>query len=177
MFLGRAFQYPDAQVALHGAWTLKKLARDLGLDLPDVPEISLEELQTEYTRLFINSPEGAAAPPYASIYRHRAGFLYQEGHDEALSYYREMGFEPVEGPEPGDHIGFELAFVGLLLEEGRLDLLERFLGGHLLKWYPELAARLLAARPHPFYAALAQVTDACLNRLLEEVVHEEKRVP
>jgi len=96
--------------------------------------------------------------------------------DQALAFYREAGFEPVEDGELADHLAYELSFMALLLEEGKLDLLGRFLSEHFLRWYPRFLSALKQADPRPFYWALGDLVLAITNRLREEVSHEKTRL-
>jgi len=175
-FLSAAFVYPEQDNIKSISEVLNSLASDMGMDnVPqDTLNIPFEDLQAEYVRLFINSPGGVAAPPYASIYIHNSGLLLQQGHDQALAFYRKAGLEPVESNEYGDHLSHELAFVGRLFDKNDDELLCEFLEEHLLKWYPDFLQRLLAANPCPFYSLLGQVTDLCLKHMKEkeEVAHE-----
>ena len=176
-FFANAFQYPDSSSLIEkGTQLLGSLSRDFGVPFHSMPHPALGELQVEYMRLFVNSPAGVAAPPYASYYRHDARLLFQEGMVEAEGFYREAALAPPEGPEPPDHISTELAFVGTLLDSGRDDILARFLESHVLRWYPAFHECLAAARPASWYMLLADVTGASLKRLHEEVLNEEKRL-
>jgi len=174
-FLSQAFSYPEKDSIKESIKTLSLLASDLGYSI-EQPELlegdSLQDMQVEYVRLFINAADGIFAPPYASIYVNGAGILRQQGYDEALSYYSEAGVEPVADNESPDHIAHELGFVGLLLDKEQDDILDRFLEKHLLQWYPAFLQRLQDASPRPFYSVLGQITDLCLRQIPKEVIHE-----
>ncbi|MFW8602014.1 TorD/DmsD family molecular chaperone [Desulfobacterota bacterium M19] len=170
-FLSAAFTYPE-QVNIQPLFeVLDSLSADLGIEFNHQDtenNISLTDLQAEYVRLFINSPAGIQAPPYASIYIGNRGILLQQGHDEAMSFYQAAGLETIESTECEDHIAFELAFIGHLIEDNRLDLLREFIHEHVIKWYPEFFQRLQSAQPGPFYKILGQVTGLCLKHILIE---------
>ncbi len=172
-FLSKAFYYPSEEIIRHGPRVINLLNKDLDCGIEDVPDIPATEFQAEYVRLFINSAGNTIVPPYASVYRHGAGLLYQQGYDEAVAYYREAGVEPIKGPEPPDHLAHELAFVGYLLETGQVSLLDSFLRRHLMKWFPLFSECLQKANPCNFYHGLNKITGACLNTLIEEVTNEE----
>jgi len=174
-FLSQAFSYPQSEDFFSTVQPLCLLARDLGLDDVNGEEMSgmpLVELQAEYVRLFINAAGGVCAPPYASIYINHAGMLRQQGYEEALAFYAQAGLEPASDDESPDHIAHELAFVGLLLDQGREELAERFIDKHLNRWYPDFHQRLKTAEPHLLYRVLGQVTELCLKHERKEVVHE-----
>lgn len=176
-FLSQSFSYPEKNTIQHNRTTLCLLAADTGIDpIPPelMQEILLQDLQTEYVRLFINAVNGAVAHPYASVYVHDAGILCQQGHDDALAYYSRAEMEPLATDESPDHIAYELAFVGILLDKGSDKLLDSFVTKHLMTWFPNFLQTLLKAKPHPFYSVLGQVTNLCLKHISKEVVHEQK---
>ncbi|HIE33379.1 MAG TPA: hypothetical protein EYP81_04980 [Thermodesulfobacteriaceae bacterium] len=174
--LAEAFFYPEKEGFLNLIPPLKALSKKVGLNFEGEFEVEdLEDLKVEYTRLFITSPYYTPAPPYASVYLSSDRRLKGEGYDQALAFYREAGYEPVEEGELADHVAYELAFMALLLEENRKDLLREFLESHFLKWYPRFLSALKKAEPKPFYRALGELVSVITNRLREEVVHEEKR--
>ncbi|MGQ9500116.1 MAG: TorD/DmsD family molecular chaperone [Dissulfurimicrobium sp.] len=137
---------------------------------------NLSELQAEYTRLFINAPRNVPAPPYASVYLSGNRRLMQEGYDEAIRFYLEAGLEPIKGPEPADHIFYELEFIAMLLETGQTALLCRFLKEHILKWYPQFLEHILQADPISYYEALAKITMSSLINLEKELCHEGESI-
>lgn len=175
-FLSAAFTYPEHGDITPPFTALLALADDLGLDNlhPDkVGPLSLKWLQSEYVRLFINSPGGVPAPPYASIYIQNRGILLQHGHLQAMSFYQRAGLEPIKSSECEDHLAHELAFIGHLLDNGQIELLDEFLAEHVLTWFPDFLQRLLAAQPCRFYMILSQVTDLCIKHLIKkEAAHE-----
>ncbi len=174
--LAEAFLYPEDPSFLGVTSYLGSLARQLGLNFNgDFRVEDLEALRVEYTRLFITSPYRTPAPPYASVYLSSDRRLKGEGYDQALAFYREAGYQPVEEGDLADHVAYELAFMALLLEEGRKDLLRKFLEKHFLKWYPRFLGALKQAQPRPFYRALGDLVLSLTNRLREEVAHEETR--
>jgi len=174
-FLSECFSYPETDTLAAKSRALVLLAQDFALDAPPANEMSahsLIDLQAEYVRLFINAADGVFAPPYASIYVNNTEILYQQGHDEAISFYSRAGMAPLESEESPDHIAHELSFTGLLLDAGNHELLADFLTGHLCVWYPGFLQRLRNARSYSFYRVLGKVTDLCLTQLRKEVVYE-----
>ena len=138
----------------------KKVLTEMGL-LPEEPSA----LAPEYMRLFVNARGGVPAPPYASYYL--TGLLAQEPTKEVLSLYAQEGLSP-KGPEPADHLSYELAFMAHLLSQGKKEVLKEFLRRHFWRWFPLFKAALLAANPHPFYRSLAEITEEVLRTLEEE---------
>ena len=173
-FLSAAFSYPGPENRRQIARALASLATDLGIptnetDLADSADYIA--LQAEYMRLFVNAPGGVAAPPYASIFVQGSGSMCQQGHDQAMAFYRRAGVEPLAEGESEDHLRHELAFVGHLLDHDELALLQEFLDHHLCQWFPGFLLRLDAAQPCSFYRLLGHVTELCLNNIQKEVVH------
>ncbi len=167
--LAHLWLYPVNPLSPKAQEALLLLAKDLGVSLPQSESLvpPLEEMQEEYTRLFINTPGGIPAPPYASAYE-KPGLLCQGPWEESLSYYRASGLLPT-GPEPADHLAYEISFLGHLLEKGRFDLLCDFLKNHLMKWFPAFKEALDEARPLAFYGFLASLTEVILFKIYEEV--------
>lgn len=64
--LGRCWRQPDE--ALVEAIN----SHSLSAVLPDVESVTLEDLRTEHTRLFVG-PDGPPCPPYESVYRDGEG--------------------------------------------------------------------------------------------------------
>jgi len=84
--------------------------------------LGLESFQTEYVRLFVNSPEGVLAPPHASFYTE--GSLFGQAAQEALTHYERFRITPdTSANEPPDHISYELEFLSFLcaMEQEALD--------------------------------------------------------
>ncbi len=175
-FLSKVFSYPENDSMEQDRETLRLLATDFGTVVgeADISDESypLLDMQVEYVRLFINAADGVFAPPYASLYINNAGMLRQQGYDEALAFYAEAGVEPLAEKESPDHIAHELNFVGFLIDEGRDELLHRFLSEHLLVWYPTFLQQLLDACPNEFYRELGRISDLCLRQIEEEIIHE-----
>ena len=156
LLLSHLWDYPRVELLEEAKNVLEKI----GLGPEDPPILS-----QEYVRLFVNAPGGVPAPPYASYYL--TGLLAQEPAKEALSFYAWEGLFP-KGPEPADHLSYELAFVAHLLSQGRKDTLGEFMGQHFWRWFPRFKAALSAAKPHPFYLSLAEITEEVLRTLEEE---------
>jgi TorA maturation chaperone TorD len=153
---------------------LKKITINSAVNPIDAENLS--ELRAEYTRLFINAPRKVPAPPYASVYLSGNRRLMQEGYDEAIRFYLEAGIEPIKGPEPADHIFYELEFIAMLLETGQHALLCRFLKEHILKWYPQFLEHILRADPAFYYEAFAKITMSSLINLEKELCHEGESI-
>lgn len=132
-------------------------------------------LQAEYCRLFVG-PYSLACPPYGSVYLD-GGQVMGLSAIEAASRYRQAGLR-VAGhwKEPPDHIAVELAFMARLSarylaaveashEDEALCHLEAqrdFLCGHLGRWGPLFADRLVRATSCSLYRLLGEFLPAWL---------------
>ena len=133
----------------------------------------LQELQVDYTALFLN-PTGAAAMPYESFWV--AGndpMRTHEATDEVRRFYAEAGFEiDEEFRDLPDHIAAEMELLfALIFREARAramgdptdelaatELRLRFLRSHLGRWVTPFTAALQAEADTDFYRTLADVT-------------------
>jgi nitrate reductase assembly molybdenum cofactor insertion protein NarJ len=102
------FSYPDEELYE----ILKKLGEDeevkkIAPSLSDLP--SLEDMQVEYTGLFISAFPTLPAVPYESYYRE--GTLNGETTVKRLKYYNKKGFSLADSTELPDHIAIELDFI------------------------------------------------------------------
>ena len=119
----------------------------------------LEELAVEYAQLFIG-PARPPAVPYASFYLSESHSLMTDETIDVRKRYLEARLSVKElYSVPDDHIGIELEFLCYLTSEiicaheaggaqGRVSALEsardEFVHGHLLRWVPAFADRLVA---------------------------------
>ena len=158
-------------------------AEALGLDAGPVEELAAcsgtltEELLDEYERLFVG-PGRTPCPPYESLWlggqpRLEQGRLMGAASVAVADLYRGLGLD-VAGAvhELPDHVAIELealAFAlraeGAAAEEARRALLHE----HLLSWLPALCAAVEREARQPFYAVLARVTTAWIERLARDV--------
>ena len=113
-FFSLVFSYPSQE-------TLDEV-ESLAINIPEYAHLvemlkshSLEELQTEYTRLFVTDFPTLTCPPYESYYRE--GSLYGNASIEVEDIYRDRGLEYSFEGEPPDHISVELEFLALTGDE------------------------------------------------------------
>lgn len=143
-------------------------------------DVTVVTLATEHVRLFASGTNGVLCPPIESFYR--AGGRNEATADIVTAIqrdYREMGLTTTSAGEGPDHVTTQLEIMSTLCaresaawqseldvdSEQLLDAEARFLRRHLGSWLPELRARVQAARPHDFYAAV-------LDALLSFVIHD-----
>ena len=110
------FSYPDEELYE----ILKKLGEDkevldIAPSLSNLP--SLEEMQVEYTGLFINAFPSLPAVPYESFYKE--GTLNGQTTVDRRKYYTKKGFhlDDSRANELPDHIAVELDFIAETSDE------------------------------------------------------------
>ncbi|MFH1121171.1 MAG: molecular chaperone TorD family protein [Bacteroidota bacterium] len=165
---------------------LKPKALELAKKLRKTASIlSIEDLNSEYIRLFNNS-DSVPAYPCCDKY-----FTGPEGATGSLSriteFYEEAGFTiDAMNDKPG-HIVTELKFIDFLLDKitGHLkkdnaamvnqygDLRCRFIHEHMIRWVPEFTRSILYNSKSPYYLQLAIL----LRTLLITCSGEEEVIP
>jgi TorA maturation chaperone TorD len=198
--LGRAFYtYPDQK---ERAWLQSLIKKQVFSEAPfaakqpDVAEGlrmlqtwsdgglnegAFEDLQGDYTRLFIG-PGKVVAPPWESVYFNKERLIFQEQTIEVRDWYRRFGLEAEHlHHEPDDHIGLELAFLVHLAQLGMTELeaghqanLEEilqaqkdFLCKHLLQWGPIFCDQVCNQAHTHFYRGLALLTRGGISELAQ----------
>jgi TorA maturation chaperone TorD len=118
----------------------------------------IEELQVEYTRLFINGVPHVIAPPYASVYMDKA--LQGSFALKTLAFYREKGFTMEENADLPDHLIHELEFLSLLAQEDDFTGEEEFLCKLFRPWYKQFCPRVAQETHHPYYRMVVTLIDS-----------------
>ncbi|MFV0438174.1 MAG: molecular chaperone [Desulfopila sp.] len=118
---------------------------------------SLEELQIEHTRLFINGIPHVLAPPYGSVYIDRS--LQGQQSEKTLRFYRQQGYLLKAQSDLCDHIVPQLEFLALLAEKHDLATANTFLRTIFLPWFSKFAARVRQEANGPFYPIIVQLID------------------
>jgi TorA maturation chaperone TorD len=151
------------------------------------PEATLEELQSEYTRLLLG-PEKLPAYPWESVYVTKERLLFQKSTLEVRDCYRAFGFIPAEYPHVADdHIALELDFLGRLSEMAEkasnqnekeevirfLEAQKDFMRRHLLNWVPDFARQMQQSKTNVFYPNAAILLSEFLkkaNQAIDEIL-------
>ena len=165
-FLAQCMQYPDPEwmnddffnvfydlLGSLGAITEEKEIRKTLEQSSD----SIEELQIEYTRLFINGVPHVVAPPFASVYMDKSiqgAFALR-----TLNFYREKGFTMGEDADLPDHLIHELEFLSLLTQEKDYAGEEEFLSTLFRPWYKCFCPRVAEKTRHPYYKMVVTLID------------------
>lgn len=112
---------------------------------------SLTDCQLEYTRLFINAIPKVIAPPYGSYYLDGDMSIQGKNTEKTLIFYREHGFDLINGTEPSDKLQFELEFLSSLFREEKFTSAETFLATLFLPWFEKFYRQASQGTEHPFY--------------------------
>ena len=119
----------------------------------------LDDLRTEYTRLFINAVPHVTVPPYASVYLDGSGILQGPTTERTRDFYREHGYDLASETEPADHLALELDFLAALTGEGQVEAEEVFLRTLFRPWFTRFKERCMQEVRHPFYTVSIQLID------------------
>lgn len=137
----------------------------------------LTDLAVEYANLFL----GVGVNPVhlvESVYLGKDHLLFEEPYHQVLEAYRSLGFEKEKGfTEPDDHVAIEFEFMANLcrwttktLEKrdvsnaiAYLNLQREFLTDHVMKWVPDLCAKLKGAATSSLYRAAAHLTNGFIT--------------
>lgn len=132
----------------------------------------LEDLQVEYTRLFINGAPHVAAPPYGSVYLEKT--LRGKYSDEILLYYRSLGYNLTENADLPDSLIHQLEFLSFLAEDKNRESEEEFLARFFLPWFSIFASIVNKEAQHPFYRTIISCIDFFTKEEIEDgVQHNE----
>ncbi|MBF0459253.1 MAG: molecular chaperone TorD family protein [Nitrospirae bacterium] len=151
---------------------LRDAVNEIELNSEDV----LEALLWDYTRLFIG-PYKMQCPPWESVYTSPKRLMVQASHDEVHNFYNEAGLAINTPDVMPDHIGAELNFLALLLQDTCVGpekgqnfqaLAKRFLDEHLMRWIPQFADDMENAADTLLYRTLARVTRELIASISEQ---------
>ena len=85
----------------------------------------LEEVQAEYTRMFISAYPALLCPPYESYYRE--GLVYGNSSVAAGEWYQKHGLDFKFEGEPPDHLSVELEFLAIMKDHVFLEKLREWI--------------------------------------------------
>jgi TorA maturation chaperone TorD len=158
-------------------------AEALGLDAGPIEELAAcsgsmtEEFLDEYERLFVG-PGRTPCPPYESLWlgarpRLEQGRLMGAASVAVADLYRALGLDVAAGAhELPDHVAIELEALAVALRaegSGAEEACEALLHEHLVAWLPAFCAAVERETRQPFYAVLARVTTAWVERLARDL--------
>lgn len=134
------------------------------------------DLASSFARLFLGAGGRRSAPPYESVYSGETGNTHGAATAEMQTLLRRYGLAPSgDFSEPPDHIAIQLTVMAELIGGEELEPSQSmrrqrdFLNRHLLSWTPRFLAACFEHDPSGFYAGLARLTGAFLERDLEHL--------
>ncbi len=167
-FLSLTMRYPDASFLDNDFLNaFETLLESMGLE-DQLKELikwrqqssdPIDELQIEYTRLFINAVSSSTYPPFASVYMDGDGTLQGKTTEKIKDFYQQCGYAVENQAEPPDHIRFELEFLAALAHEGRFEEEEEFLTTLFRPWFERFIKKSIHEARHPYYRASIQLID------------------
>ena len=169
-FLSLCLLYPRADLLSQLQETAAATGQPWATEMVEVfAGESLEALQIEHTRLFVNNIEGVPCPPYESAYID--GQLLTATTAAVAAFYEEWGLQQTS--ETADYLPVELQFMAYLLaleseaeDAQAIEMARRqFESEHLLRWLPLFAADLQQHARISFY----QKTGEWLTILAQEL--------
>jgi TorA maturation chaperone TorD len=153
--LSRLFAYPEE---IPAAADVAQIGAGWGEDRGNG---TLQALQAEYVRLFINALPEVPCPPYGSVYLE--GTLMGESTVRLRNLYARYGCET---DEMADHLAVELEFLALLATmkaAGPVQEDYRFVLEHLHSWTPSFLTRVDENDRHGFYRAVSRYAQKVLG--------------
>ncbi len=87
--------------------------------------LPLDEVQAEYTRMFISAYPAMLCPPYESYYRE--GLVYGNSSVAAAEWYQKHGLDFTFEGEPPDHLSVELEFLAIVKDRVFLERLREWI--------------------------------------------------
>ncbi len=167
-FLALTMRYPDERFLDHQFLeTYTLLLRSLGREdlaneiqpLLSCSDSILDDLQVEYTRLFINSVPKSTVPPYASVYMDGDKTIQGKTTQKIHDYYRNCGFDITDSSEPPDHIQHQLEFLAAIVKEKRFDEEDLFLTTLFRPWFKRFKEQVLREARHVYFIVSIQLID------------------
>lgn len=119
----------------------------------------LEDIQVEYTRLFINAVPLTIAPPFGSVYLDRDRNLHGPSTEKVQIFYRKQNFELVNPSAIPDEISIELDFLALLIANNKFVEEDEFLSKYFRPWFTQFQDLVIKESHHPFYKGLIRLID------------------
>uniref|UniRef100_Q3AS11 Cytoplasmic chaperone TorD n=1 Tax=Chlorobium chlorochromatii (strain CaD3) TaxID=340177 RepID=Q3AS11_CHLCH len=163
-FLGLVFAYPNDAFLPTLQNALQKISDNAARFQPLLDAFAAEpqeQLQAEYTRLFLNGYPNTPCPPYESVYREER--MMGESSLAVQKLYQQ--WEIAIDANLSDHLATELEFLAFLsaattLTEVATDALatrEYFLEEHVRQWLPQFCRDLQKEATVEAYRLLSQL--------------------
>jgi len=170
-FLSRAFAYPNLAFIpqlLDTSENIDNHRQTLSALIRSFESTELEQLQAEYTRLFINGYPNTPCPPYESVYLEKR--MLGEASVSVQGAYNQWDMTVDSGLI--DHIATEFEFLAFLysaeslnlpigVEAGNSAIL--FINEHLCRWVPTFIEDLKNSTTVQAYSLLSSFMETIMN--------------
>ncbi|UZJ38198.1 TorD/DmsD family molecular chaperone [Prosthecochloris sp. SCSIO W1103] len=163
-FLSQCFAYPNRAFLPNLQTQLQEITAEkekTGFEslLRLFEQENSEQLQGEYTRLFISGYPNTPCPPYESVFRE--GTMLGSNSRKVDRLYQE--WDMTADLDLVDHISTELEFLAFLASAATLDATRTnankayhsFIHSHIQKWIPDFSKKLYDNAKSPPYRKLA----------------------
>lgn len=120
---------------------------------------SIDLLQVEHTRLFINAVPHVLAPPYGSVHLTADGQLYGPSAERTKTFFSERGYNLKSDSDIPDHLIHELEFLALMNEQNKTEDEELFLQKLFYPWFPIFRDKVFSEAQYPYYPIIVKLID------------------
>ncbi len=154
------FEYPQKE-------TLEQI---LKISKENSIKISPEEVEIQYTKLFINHYPHTIAPPFASSYIGKSDEVY----DYVEEFYKISGYKINSREFPPDYLIYELVFLGNLYDEKNSEKESEFLENHFISWFSKFVKRIVESKESEIYSLISRESLLIINNRLKELKSGEE---
>ena len=173
------FEMPFAETRSEVQEGMRLLQNWIMQNRDGLTEEKFDEIQSDYTRLFIG-PGKVLAPPWESVYFNDTRTIFDERTLEVREWYRRFGVELIHvRKEPDNHLGLELAFLAHLAGKALLALensghddakvfieaQHEFASEHVFSWVGAFFDLVESKAHTDFYRGISLVTKGVLLEL------------
>ncbi len=128
-------------------------------------KIDPQEIEVQYTKLFVNHYPHTIAPPFASSYIGKSDEVY----DYVEEFYKASGYKINSRQFPPDYLIYELVFLGILYDEQKKEDELKFLESHFYVWFKEFVERIKKSKVSEIYSRIAEESLLIINNRLKEL--------
>ncbi len=133
---------------------------------------SIDTLELEYTKLFINAHPFVPAPPFASVY------LPSENiYDIVENFYKRGNYLIDDRKFPPDYLIYELVFLFNLFNDKNYRLEGEFLNSHFIPWFQKFSIKVKENDETGFYSFITEKIEIFLKNRLKELENGKTDIP
>ncbi len=133
----------------------------------------LEELQVEYTSLFITNFPSVPAPMFKSYYFEKE--IFGESTERIMDIYEQYDFKVSElMKEPADHLAIMLEFMYRIIQiDNTYDVQIHFINDEILSWMKHFEKNVASASSNLFYPIIIKTI---INYLKNDITQFETKL-